>query len=223
MNNVGSVKLAIFLRLINYKPNLVDEIAQNNDVLRTKSFVVDKFNYKSQLNKNKNLIHLASLSPNKPLRLTPNFLLEKQDNKKEEDNRLREEKKEEIQEIEISEDEKEEEENDEELSESKISIPKSASTIQTPIVQKRPKSVFKIPQAEFKIEINPPVPVKKEEIEPKIEEKPEVKIETKEEPVNVNQPKNPLRLPANRVYQRLKLNRWYKYYANRIGSDRIKI
>ena len=43
MNNVGGIKTHIFLRLIDYNPNSLDEIARSMDILRTKSCIVDKF------------------------------------------------------------------------------------------------------------------------------------------------------------------------------------
>lgn len=46
MNNVGGVKLPVFLRLINYRPNHLDDLTFTMDLVRTRSCIVDKLNVK---------------------------------------------------------------------------------------------------------------------------------------------------------------------------------
>jgi hypothetical protein len=62
MENVGGVRAKVFLRLLNYKPNEVDEITSNMDKLRTKSCIISGLN--SRVSQAKSSQHSYILSNN---------------------------------------------------------------------------------------------------------------------------------------------------------------
>ena len=68
LKNVGGIKTNLFLRLIDYKPNQIDEFGLQMDLLRTKSCIVDQIKIKPPLSQLKHRSKLSHKQLDSPLR-----------------------------------------------------------------------------------------------------------------------------------------------------------